>query len=276
MEKTNFSVLCANGGGVRGALQVGALRSLGVQDLHTLFPEGVYGISIGAVLCALIAFRFTLAEIEDCSRELLKADAFLDPPRLHTVMELEARMGVDTGTRLVEVWTKMFARKGYDLATLKVGDAAIPLYIVASDLTRSKAIIFNEGVRVVDALRASTAIPVVFTPHVLRGRVFVDGAVLCSNIVRFVPRSQRESMLALLLVHPDSPMQTLSQLVGRIVQCRSKTGSRWAADMYPQNVCVLTEPSEGASGALDLNPPIEDMFAQGEALCRDFLAKRRP
>ena len=65
-----YTALCLNGGGIRGALHVGALRAFGTQHLHELFPDGVYGISIGAVVCALIAFEFTLDEIANMSREL--------------------------------------------------------------------------------------------------------------------------------------------------------------------------------------------------------------
>ena len=47
-------ILALNGGGMRGALQAGALSELSTQvgepELWKLFPGGVYGISVGAII----------------------------------------------------------------------------------------------------------------------------------------------------------------------------------------------------------------------------------
>ena len=55
-------ILALNGGGMRGGLQVGALaelaRQTGEPTVHKLFPGGVYGISVGAIVGSYVAFGF--------------------------------------------------------------------------------------------------------------------------------------------------------------------------------------------------------------------------
>lgn len=247
---------------------MGALRALGEQNLHTVFTEGVYGISIGAVLCSLIAFQFTLSEIETFCADLLRLDAFLEPPRLAHVLTLPTRMGLDTGEKAVQTWKSMFAAKGLDLDTLTIGDAAIPLHIVATDLTRRKIVVFDDHVRVVDALRASTALPLIFCPHILKGRVFVDGAVLCKNLLNLIPASQRHTVLALFLDSPEPEVTSLSDLLQECMSVASRYEVGRAARAYPQNVCRLIHPSVTM---LDPEPDVLDMFAVGERLARNFM-----
>lgn len=265
-------ILCLNGGGVRGALQVGALRALETQELHTVFQDGVYGISIGAITCALIAFKFTTDEIVQITRDILKIETLIDKPRLAHLLELPSRLGLDTGEKTHECLKNIFKTKQLDFDSLTVGDASIPLYIVASDLTRCKIVVFNESVKLWDALRASIALPLVFTPHTIHGRVFVDGAVLCKNIVLRVPPSQRKDMLVLLSNNfKSSSMNSASSFMNRVMHAPSVAETLKMTRLYPNNVCMLTE---NETDMIDLNPDIDKLLNVGESLCRDFLAKR--
>ena len=55
-------------------------------------------------------------------------------------------------------------------------DTRLPLYIVSTDLYSGEQVIHTSG-RVVDAIRASVAIPQLFPPQELGNRLLVDGAV---------------------------------------------------------------------------------------------------
>ena len=53
-------------------------------------------------------------------------------------------------------------------------DARIPLYLTATDFHNGEQMVFSSG-KLVDAIRASIAIPYVFRPWPIDGRLFVDG-----------------------------------------------------------------------------------------------------
>ncbi len=54
-------------------------------------------------------------------------------------------------------------------------DAQRPLQVVATDLHSGEQVLLNQG-RLVDALRASAAIPLIFPPKAIDGRLLIDGA----------------------------------------------------------------------------------------------------
>jgi NTE family protein len=267
-----YTALCLNGGGIRGALHVGALRAFGTQQLHELFPDGVYGISIGAVVCALIAFEFTLDEISNMSREL-RIESMIEEPRLQQFMEFGSRLGLDSGEKIRLYMKRIFEAKQLNLDTLLIKDASIPLNIIASDMTNCTVVTFCGTIRVWDALRASIALPLVFTPHTIKQRVFVDGAVLCKNILSVVPLRQRHHTLALVLNnYKQSNLQHASatQFMNHVLHAPSVSEILRMKARYPRNICVLTET---ATDILDFEPDIDSMLDVGESICRLFLSE---
>jgi predicted acylesterase/phospholipase RssA len=271
---TDFTILCLNGGGVRGSLQVGALKAfsekVGNTRLWEVFIDGVYGISIGSILCSLIAFKFDITEIEEMTKELMNLSNVIEPLRLESIFELKTHLGFDMGAKVFNCLNTIFSKKSYDFKEMKIGDAEIPLHIIASDLTNCKSVIFNENVLLWDAIRASISIPIVFTPHQIKRRLFVDGAILCKNIVKEVPVSQRSRMLAL-LCDGSNPIETsdlkLNQYMSILLHAPSQVETKWSETQYPKNVCLLTEPSVDV---LDFGADVTELIIIGYRL---FCAK---
>lgn len=266
----DFTILCLNGGGVRGLLQVGALTVLGIEELYTVFTDGLYGISIGSIICTLIAFKFTMSEILDFAKNL-RLDELIEHPRLDHLLNIHTRMGIDTGERVYNFLKSVFHKKGLNIDSLRIGEADVPLYIIASDMTNTKTVIFNESVRVWDAIRASISLPLVFTPHILKGRSFVDGAVLCKSIVKLVPKSERHKMLALLCMSDDGDLSSVSKLMSKVIHSPFIGQAYLAEKKYPKNVCLLKESS---TGIIDFNVDCQKLLDTGSSIYRLFLAKR--
>ena len=57
-----------------------------------------------------------------------------------------------------------------------LGQAAIPLHVVATDILRGTEVVLSSG-RVIEAVLASAAIPAVFPPVELEGRYLADGGI---------------------------------------------------------------------------------------------------
>ena len=274
---SDFSILCLNGGGILGALQVGALtefsKTIGNPDLYTVFLDGVYGVSIGSLICTLIAFKFSITEIVELSETLLNLDNILEPPRLESILGLNKRQGLDTGSNIYKCLKSILGAKGLDIDTLKIGDAAIPLYIVASDISRCKHVIFNEEVLVWDAIRASISIPLIFTPHIIKGRVFVDGAILCKNVFRLVPVGQRNKVLVLFCSNLNTTnieKASATTLMSHIFNASYLVEHRWLKTNFPKNVCLLSDPTVSV---IEPETDISKIIETGASLYRLFLAE---
>ena len=55
-------------------------------------------------------------------------------------------------------------------------DLAIPLKLIATDMNTGEKVVLTEG-RIRDAVRASLAIPIIFPPWEIDGRLLIDGGV---------------------------------------------------------------------------------------------------
>ena len=147
-------------GGARGLAQIGVIEVLQARGLRIV---AIAGASSGALVGGIHAAG-KLREFDERIQRMSRRDflRLLDPGW--------RRSGVLRGTRLVDAMREV------------VGDPLIeslPLEFtaVAVDLQRQREVWIRRG-RLWDALRASFAIPGLFTPHRINGRALVDGGLL--------------------------------------------------------------------------------------------------
>jgi patatin-like phospholipase/acyl hydrolase len=235
-----MEILALNGGGMRGALHVGALQKLSEfydeKYLHNIFTKGIYGISIGAIIGSTVAFGFSTDELPEILNEISDIQKVFHAVSLSTVLTARDRKGMDDGSSLFVFLKEIFQRHNLDLHTLKIKDALVPLHIIASDITNIKAVRFSGETLVWDALRASFALPIVFTPHRIKEKTYVDGAIMCENISLAIPKKDRRNTMFLLCYTSD-----VSDYIFLLMNCRSIRGIRQIQDVYPDNTCLLTE-----------------------------------
>jgi len=80
----------------------------------------------------------------------------------------------------------------------------IPLAVVAADLMREEVVVLREG-PVAHAVRASCALPGIFTPVEWEGRLLVDGGVLNNLPVSVAREMGAEYVIAVDLLPPPQP-----------------------------------------------------------------------
>ena len=163
-----------SGGGPLGALQVGALKALYEEGVR---PDLAVGTSVGALNATFLAFDPTPEGIEGLEKLWLgMTDQDLYP-----------------GGRFKATWARMLTKgsKVFDNSGLRrvitnrlgyasIEDAQIPLGIVATDIDTGAERVFQQG-RVLERLLASAAMPAVFPPVEIEGRMYIDGGV-CNNV----------------------------------------------------------------------------------------------
>ena len=140
------------------------LGVLSVLERYGLRADVVSGSSAGALIGAYYAFGYSLDEMCDMMR------------RQRTSSLFSFRFD---GLGLLN--TDAF--RTYLTETLKdctFDDLEIPFYVICTDLETGKEVVVNRG-RLVDAILASSAVPGVFSPVEIDGRLLVDGG-LCNNV----------------------------------------------------------------------------------------------
>ncbi len=152
--------LVLGSGGARGLAHIGV-----IEHIESLGHQIVYisGCSMGALVGGIFASG-KLEVYADWARRLEKRDMF-------SLLDLAfMRTGLFKGDRLMGVLRELVG--DHVIEELPIGFTA-----VATDLLEQREIWLNQG-PLFDAIRASIAIPTIFTPHVYLGRVLVDGGLL--------------------------------------------------------------------------------------------------
>lgn len=152
--------LVLGSGGARGYAHVGVLQELEARGHEVV---AVAGASIGALVGGAYAAG-VLDELTKVTLGLSKTDLW---------MLMRPSMGVPGLIKPDRVMTLL---RGV-IGDVRIEDLPIPFTAVATDLLARREIWFHEG-PLLAAIRASIAIPTVFTPVMLRGRLLTDGGVL--------------------------------------------------------------------------------------------------
>ncbi|HTO93750.1 MAG TPA: patatin-like phospholipase family protein [Bacteroidota bacterium] len=181
--------LVLGGGGARGLAHIGVLRVLEKNDLR---PSLIVGTSMGAIIGGMYAQLPDARLVEERIRALIRSkpfrrivlDAFSQegaPDSLGTVSALYGRM--KRGYSLLRsVWSPGIVQApilidflSHLLDDTSFAKCRIPFAAVACDLLTGREVVCRTG-SMLNAIAASSAIPGVVTPVILRGKWLVDGA----------------------------------------------------------------------------------------------------
>lgn len=266
-----FRGLALGGGGVRAGLHLGALKALEQRQGHLRFPDGIWGSSAGAVLATGLAFNLSVAQLTTLFQTHLSLDTILPPLRLRAMADLPTTKGVFSMETYEETIVSAFASQGIELRGKTIGDAPHPLYIVATNLTTRMPTVFSKQVPILDALRCSSCIPLVFTPQVLYNNVYVDGGVMIDCLETIVPED-------CLVVHISEaptavyPSTLTSMDLGSFLYAVYRS-----ARQRPTGRNVLWLRNATVSILQELSPEEKDaLIAEGFSQALAFLAKRFP
>lgn len=153
--------LVLGSGGARGLTHIGVIRVLLEQGYEI---RSITGCSMGALVGALYVSGH-LDAYEQWVTQLTRWDVlrFLDLSQI-------GRAGMVNGDKLME-------RLSHWLGGVSIDSLPIPVTVVAADIVARKEIWITSG-DLLEAVRASIAVPGVFTPLAKHGRVLVDGGIL--------------------------------------------------------------------------------------------------
>lgn len=158
--------LVLGSGGARGYAHIGVIEEIEKRGYEIAC---IAGCSMGAVVGGIYA----AGKLQDY-RNWIESLDYLDVLRL---VDVSFRLGAIRGE-------KVFGQIRKIVGEINIEDLRIPYTAVATDLTNQQEIWFQEGC-LHQAMRASAAIPSLFTPVMQGNRMLVDGGLL--NPLPIVP-----------------------------------------------------------------------------------------
>jgi NTE family protein len=207
--------LALSGGGALGLTEIGVIKWM--EENH-IPVDRIAGTSMGSIIGSMYATGMTPAEIQKFAEKIDWDKAFLPEPGY---TELSYRRKQDRRDFLVAAPLGLkHGLKGPN--GLNSGQAAgllldriafpnsgianfdelpIPFRCVATDMQSGGAVVLHDGF-LADAVRASMAIPGVFTPVELNGRVLADGGMVQNIPVETVREMGADAVIAIELHYP--------------------------------------------------------------------------
>lgn len=163
--------LVIGSGSVKCAAAIGLQKALQREGIEIGMVVGASG---GAIYAALIALGLAPEQAADMSARLWTRDVTAKHNRralwqilLPNVFGFDENFGTVDDTLVMQR-----LRDAYGDA--KIENTVIPLYITATDFHNGEQVVLTKG-NLVDAVRASFAIPYIFKAHRVDGRLLVDG-----------------------------------------------------------------------------------------------------
>ncbi|MEZ5000659.1 MAG: patatin-like phospholipase family protein [Bacteroidales bacterium] len=158
MTKKDYDLgLVLSGGAARGFAHLGVFRALREKGIN---PGIVSGVSAGSIAGAFYCDGFEPEEVLE----------LFNTTRIFRFVRLELnKQGLLNISGLRSVLKK-------NLRTKNIEDLKKPLIITVSDIMKGTPVYFDRG-DLVNAVIASSSIPVIFKPVNIEGRTFVDGGI---------------------------------------------------------------------------------------------------
>lgn len=152
--------LVLGSGGARGLAHIGAIRELIRAGARI---EAIAGCSMGALVGGIYAAG-RLDAYEEWVRGLEQSDV------LGLIDWTFSGGGLIKGRKIINKLSEL-------VGELNIEDLSLDFTAVAVDIDQGKEVWLDRG-PLFDAIRASIAIPGIFTPHRYKNRTFVDGGLL--------------------------------------------------------------------------------------------------
>lgn len=147
-----------SGGGARGFAHIGVLKAL---NEHGIYPDIISAVSAGSIVGSMYANGYTPDEI---------FERFSDWDIYKILRFYRPGLGVLKAIGIRKTLTKHLSAENLE-------DLEIPLIISATNFAKAATEYFTEG-SIIDAVMASSAVPLVLKPYIINGKMYVDGGLM--------------------------------------------------------------------------------------------------
>jgi len=275
--------LVLSGGGARGLAHIGVIKVLEKEGIR---PDIITGTSMGSIIGGLYAMGYDADALERIAREMDWELMFSDRiSRKNIAIEEKEDAEKFIATfplKEGKVTLPLGLIAGHNISnklsnlTLPVhhiedfNELSIPYRCIATDIETGEAVVLKDGY-LADALRASMAVPSIFTPVEIDGRLLVDG-----GIVRNLPVSDALEMGADVTIAVDvaTPLFDRSQLssalliMGQTALFQSNANNK----IEQKKADILIEPAIGKLTAANFtNEAVDSLIRVGEKAALEAL-----
>ena len=267
--------LALSGGGARGLAHIGVIKVLERENVPI---DLLAGTSMGGIVAALYATGLSAREMEQVAQRISS------PRQLLTLVDRTLpRRGLLQGRKVVEYLAQWMGELTFD-------QLKIPLALVAADLNGCQKVVLQEG-SVLDAVRATIALPGLLAPLERDGQLLVDGGLMDNLPVDIVRQMGADVVIAVDIAtdqtavilfaeelhrHPLVPSGLVDTLevLWRSVDYLTREVNRRVLEEYPPDLLIHPMIPAGVTAITGFTRA-DETIAAGEKAAIDALPKIR-
>ncbi len=255
--------LALGGGSLRGAAHIGVLKVLLENGIK---PDIVAGTSAGSIVAGLYGAGFTPQQMEQWLNSLFRSAPELQRVAAKSMGTGPFRRTIKLPLGLVKVEMIETALRRY-IGNKSFGDLTVPATVVTTDLHTGEGVVFaspmlkprwqipgfvfQSQAAVCDAIAGSIAIPGVFTPKRVGGRLLTDGG-LVDNVPADVLKCLGADVVIAVdlgfMVHHEAPFNNLVEV---LLQTWDVMGQRISNVILDRYADVVIRPATGPATLID-------------------------
>jgi NTE family protein len=211
--------LALSGGGARGLSQIGILK---VFERENIPVDYIAGTSMGGIIGGLYAVGYSASELESIVQKIEWNDLLSDTPsRLSLFLSQREEsegslfqfrldgwkpytpLALTSGQKLSNLFTNLipprakagFSSKWFAQSQSNFDDLKIPFRAVTTDLVTGERVVLDSG-DLAQALRATMAVPLAFSPVEMGEKLLVDGGLVDPVPVEVVKQMGADVVIA--------------------------------------------------------------------------------
>lgn len=260
MKKIKVGV-ALGGGGLCGVAHIGFLKAL---EKHKIKIDMISGISMGSIIGGLYASGMTISEMEQKITKITKGD----------IIELNffkmLKESIFTGKRIERTLNKYLKVKTFEETKIKFITQAL-------DLKSGKIVTFEKG-NLIEAMRASSAIPGLISPVYKDDTIYVDGGVLQNIPYNILKEKGADVVIAVNCLNDYSLKETPKNIFSLLINSFNVMLDdmwKYQKEKYSYNYDIFCNNNTPEVSAIDINLKqigllIESGFKAGESYVKQI------
>jgi predicted acylesterase/phospholipase RssA len=240
-----FTNMVISGGAMKTLSSIGCIRYLEEVNLIKYLRNFV-GTSAGSILCLFIVLGYTSVEILDFVNEFLMKDEIVKLD-INEMFQILSTFGLNSGANIERFVSEMLYRK------IKMKDATFVdlakdtgknLVVCVANLTKETEEYWSvdtvPNMSVVKAVRASCSLPLVFTPMIHNGDIYIDGGIYNNFPIDYFNTSTLKDIIGINIAgNIDKKITDLMQYLTLVFHCAVKRLTKSYNNNLDRNVITL-------------------------------------
>ena len=185
-----FTSIVVSGGAMKLIAAIGCIQYLEELQMRQ-YIQNFVGTSAGAIICFFMVLGYTSHEIRDFILEISESPIITDILHMDDIIDnmcmLSSQMAISNGNNLTKLFQAILSKKTNKIDITFIDIAKMygqNLVICASNITKEQHEFFcvdtTPEMSVIDALRMSCSIPLLFSPVTWNNAMYIDGGLYCN------------------------------------------------------------------------------------------------